>query len=223
MFRVLIIEDDEIIAKAIEKQARAWGYEVLRIEDFKEVLPIFVQFKPHLVLLDISLPFYNGYHWCTEIRKVSKVPIMFISSSADNMNIVMAMNMGGDDFIAKPFDLNVLISKIQALLRRSYDFAGQSALLEHVGVILDKDNLSITYESRTVELTKNEGKIMIVLMEQAGKCVSRAAIIKRLWESDHYIDDNTLTVNVTRLRKKLEEIGIVNFIVTQKGVGYRIR
>lgn len=223
MFRVLIIEDDEIIAKAIEKQARAWGYEVLRIEDFKEVLPIFVQFKPHLVLLDISLPFYNGYHWCTEIRKVSKVPIMFISSSADNMNIVMAMNMGGDDFIAKPFDLNVLISKIQALLRRSYDFAGQGALLEHVGVILDKDNLSITYESRTVELTKNEGKIMIVLMEQAGKCVSRDAIIRCLWESDHYIDDNTLTVNVTRLRKKLEEIGIVNFIVTQKGVGYRIR
>ena len=223
MFRVLIIEDDEIIAKAIEKQARAWGYEVLRIEDFKEVIPIFVQFKPHLVLLDISLPFYNGYHWCTEIRKVSKVPIMFISSSADNMNIVMAMNMGGDDFIAKPFDLNVLISKIQALLRRSYDFAGQSALLEHVGVILDKDNLSITYESRTVGLNKNEGKIMIVLMEQAGKCVSRDAIIKRLWESDHYIDDNTLTVNVTRLRKKLEEIGIVNFIVTQKGVGYRIR
>lgn len=223
MFRVLIIEDDEIIAKAIEKQARAWGYEVLRIEDFKEVLPIFVQFKPHLVLLDISLPFYNGYHWCTEIRKVSKVPIMFISSSADNMNIVMAMNMGGDDFIAKPFDLNVLISKIQALLRRSYDFAGQGALLEHVGVILDKDNLSITYESRTVGLTKNEGKIMIVLMEQAGKCVSRDAIIRCLWESDHYIDDNTLTVNVTRLRKKLEEIGIVNFIVTQKGVGYRIR
>ena len=223
MFRVLIIEDDEIIAKAIEKQARAWGYEVLRIEDFKEVIPIFVQFKPHLVLLDISLPFYNGYHWCTEIRKVSKVPIMFISSSADNMNIVMAMNMGGDDFITKPFDLNVLISKIQALLRRSYDFAGQNALLEHVGVILDKDNLSITYESRTVELTKNEGKIMIVLMEQAGKCVSRDAIIRRLWESDHYIDDNTLTVNVTRLRKKLEEIGIVNFIVTQKGVGYRIR
>lgn len=219
MFRVLIIEDDEIIAKAIEKQARAWGYEVLRIEDFKEVLPIFVQFKPHLVLLDISLPFYNGYHWCTEIRKVSKVPIMFISSSADNMNIVMAMNMGGDDFIAKPFDLNVLISKIQALLRRSYDFAGQGALLEHVGVILDKDNLSITYESRTVELTKNEGKIMIVLMEQAGKCVSRDAIIRCLWESDHYIDDNTLTVNVTRLRKKLEEIGIVNFIVTQKAWG----
>lgn len=223
MFRVLIIEDDEIIAKAIEKQARAWGYEVLRIEDFKEVIPIFVQFKPHLVLLDISLPFYNGYHWCTEIRKVSKVPIMFISSSADNMNIVMAMNMGGDDFITKPFDLNVLISKIQALLRRSYDFAGQGALLEHVGVILDKDNLSITYESRTVELTKNEGKIMIVLMEQAGKCVSRDDIIKRLWESDNYIDDNTLTVNVTRLRKKLEEIGIANFIVTQKGVGYRIR
>ena len=148
---------------------------------------------------------------------------MFISSLADNMNIVMAMNMGGDDFIAKPFDLNVLISKIQALLRRSYDFAGQSALLEHVGVILDKDNLSITYESRTVELNKNEGKIMIVRMEQAGKCVSRDAIIKGLWESDHYIDDNTLTVNVTRLRKKLEEIGIVNFIVTQKGVGYRIR
>jgi len=223
MYKVLIVEDDEIISKTIMKHAEGWGYEVLCSENFKDVLSDFVRFAPHLVLLDISLPFYNGYHWCIEIRKISKVPIMFISSASDNLNIVMAMNMGADDFISKPFDLTVLISKIHALMRRSYDFAGQSNLLEHNGVILDKDSFSVTFGGKTVELTKNEGKIMIVLMEHVGKSVSRDVIIKRLWETDSYIEDNTLTVNVTRLRKKLQNLGISDFISSQKGMGYIIK
>ena len=182
----------------------------------------FIAFEPHLVLMDILLPFYNGFHWCTQIRAISKVPIIFLSSASDNMNIVMAMNMGGDDFVEKPFDLNVLTAKIQALLRRTYSFQGQLNVLEYHGVILNLNDASVMFQEQKLDLTKNDFKILQILMENAGKIVKRERIMERLWESDEFIDDNTLTVNVTRLRKKLEGIGVKDFIVTKKGIGYFI-
>ncbi len=220
MYKLLIIEDDAVIAKAIQQHMMSWGYEAVCVENFQEVLQTFIAQNPQLVLLDISLPFYNGYHWCDEIRKLSKVPIIFISSASDNMNIVMAVNMGGDDFVAKPFDLNVLQAKIQALLRRTYDFAGDSTLLEHNGMIFDTSKGVVTYDNNRTELTKNEMGILRCLLEQKGRIVTRDKLMEKLWESDSFIDDNTLTVNVARLRKKLEEIGVKDIIKTKKGIGY---
>ena len=222
MHKILIIEDDEIISKSIEKEISNWGFTAKRITDFQDIIPQFVEFDPQLVLLDITLPFFNGYHWCTEIRKLSKVPIVFISSASDNMNIVMAMNMGGDDFIAKPFDLHVLIAKIQAILRRTYYFSTQSNLLEHNGAILNINDNSISYKGEKAELTKNEYKILQTLLENKGKTVSRDNLMIKLWETDNYVEENTLNVNITRLRRKLEAIGLKNFITTKKGLGYII-
>ena len=222
MYKILIVEDDLIIAKTVKNHIRSWGFEAECVTDFKDVLATFVSYSPQLVLLDITLPFFNGYHWCSEIRKVSKVPIIFISSASDSMNIVMAMNMGGDDFIAKPFDLNVLTAKVQALLRRTYDFTGQTNLLEHKGSILNISDATLNYHDRKIELSKNENKILQILFENKGKAVSRDTIMTRLWETDSYIDDNTLTVNVTRLRKKLQEVGLSDFIKTRKGIGYLV-
>jgi two-component system response regulator protein BraR/BceR len=222
MYKLLVVEDDEVIAKAIKKHMEGWGYEVTCAEDFRDVLQIFVDEKPQLVLMDVSLPFYNGFHWCDAIRKISKVPVVFISSASDNMNIVMAVNMGGDDFVAKPFDLNVLQAKVQAMLRRTYDFAGESHLIEHKGMIFDSSRGIVTYEGVQVELTKNEMGILKMLLEQKGNIVARDKLMERLWESDSFIDDNTLTVNVARLRKKLEVAGIENMIKTRKGIGYEL-
>lgn len=220
MYKLLIVEDDAVIAKLIQQHMESWGYESVCVENFQDVLQIFIAQNPQLVLMDISLPFYNGYHWCDEIRKISKVPIIFISSASDNMNIVMAINMGGDDFVAKPFDLGVLQAKVQALLRRTYDFAGDSKLLEHNGMIFDMGKGLVTYADERVELTKNEMGILETLLEQKGRIVTRDKLMERLWESDSFIDDNTLTVNVARLRKKLGEIGIQDMIKTRKGIGY---
>ena len=222
MYRILIVEDDAVIASSMKKGLEVWGYEVECVSDFKNVLSDFARIDPQLVLLDISLPFYNGYHWCGEIRKFSKVPIMFISSASDNMNIVMAMNMGGDDFIAKPFDLNVLTAKVQALLRRTYDFAGTSSLLEHRGAILNVSDGTFTYDGEKVELSRNELKILQVLMENSGKVVSRDTLMVKLWETDSFVDENTLSVNVNRLRRKLESLGLTDFITTRKGLGYLV-
>lgn len=222
MYKILIIEDDLTIAKTLKNHIKTWGYEAEYIKDFKNVLNEYAAYQPQLVLLDISLPFYNGFHWCSEIRKISKVPIIFISSASDNMNIVMAISQGGDDFIAKPFDLNVLTVKIQALLRRTYDFAGQTNLMEHNGAILNLSDTTLSYQGEKIELTKNEFKILQFLLENKGKAVSRETIMTRLWETDSFVDDNTLTVNVTRLRKKLEDAGLLNYIRTKKGIGYMI-
>lgn len=222
MYKILIVEDDLIIAKTVKNHIMSWGFEAECVTDFKDVLAAFVSYSPQLVLLDITLPFFNGYHWCSEIRRVSKVPIIFISSASDSMNIVMAMNMGGDDFIAKPFDLNVLTAKVQALLRRTYDFTGQTNLLEHKGSILNISDATLNYHDRKIELSKNENKILQILFENKGKVVSRDTIMTRLWETDSYIDDNTLTVNITRLRKKLQESGLSDFITTKKGIGYMV-
>ena len=222
MYRILIVEDDNGIAEAIQVQAEMWGLQAQCVRNFRNVMEDFSAFDPHLVLLDITLPFYNGYHWCNEIRKVSKVPIIFISSASDNMNIVMAMNMGGDDFIAKPFDQSVLIAKIQALLRRSYDFGTAAPALEHRGALLNTGDNTLSYDGGRIELTKNEYRILLALMESQGKVVSREKLMERLWESDSFVDENTLTVNVNRLRKKLDAAGLPNFIITKFGVGYLI-
>lgn len=222
MYKILIVEDDAIIANSIKNHIETWGFTAKCVDDFQNVLEDFVSFEPHLVLLDILLPFFNGHYCCNEIRRVSKVPIVFLSSVSDNMNIVMAMNMGGDDFITKPFDLDVLTAKIQAILRRTYDFSGQSHLIQHKGAILNTNDASLTYNSEKVDLTKNEYKILQILMENKGKVVSRDSIMTKLWETDDFIDENTLTVNVTRLRRKLEKSGLCDFIKTKKGIGYMV-
>ncbi len=222
MYRIFIVEDDEIISEVLKKNLSSWGYDVSCAEDFSNIIQEFVRRDPQLVLLDLKLPFYNGFHWCTQIRQISSVPILFLSSANDNMNIVMAMNMGGDDFVEKPFDLNVLTAKIQALLRRAYSCTGQLNVLEYRDVILNLNDAAVTFHGERMELTKNDFKILQILMENAGKIVKRDRIMERLWESDEFIDDNTLTVNMTRLRKKLESIGICDFIATKKGIGYVI-
>ena len=222
MYRIFIVEDDETIAKTVKKHLESWDYEVETARDFSNVMAEFVKFDPQLVLMDIKLPYYNGYHWCAEIRKQSKVPVVFLSSQTDNMNIVMAVNMGGDDFIAKPFDLNVLTVKVQAMLRRAYDFAGSSNVLEHDGVILNLTEGTVTYRKNKTELTKNELRILQSLMENSESIVTRDMLMTKIWESDDYIDENTLSVNVNRLRKKLAEMGLEDYIVTKKGMGYRI-
>ena len=221
-YRIFIVEDDETIANLLKKHLSSWGYEVFLAEDFSNVLQEFAGKDPQLVLLDLKLPFYNGFHWCEEIRKVSQVPVIFISSAADNMNIVMAVNMGADDFIPKPFDLEVLTVKIQAMLRRSYDFAGTGSMLEHKGAILNLNETTLTYQEQKIELTKNEFRILEILMENKEKVVSRETLMTKLWESDNYVDENTLSVNVNRLRKKLEALGLEEFILTKKGIGYRL-
>lgn len=222
MYKIYIVEDDEIIARTIKKHLEGWDYEVRCTENFSEIMKEFTGFEPHLVLMDVKLPFYNGYYWCSEIRKVSKVPVIFVSSAADNMNIVMAVNMGGDDFIAKPFDMDVLTVKIQAMIRRSYDFIGQSSVLEHKGAMLNLTETTLVYQKEKIELTRNELKILQVLMENKDKVVSRDVIMTKLWEDDSYVDENTLSVNINRLRRKLEAIGLEEFIVTKKGIGYRV-
>lgn len=222
MHKILIIEDDITIAETLAGHLRQWGFDALYITDFRNIMESFIQFGPQLVLLDISLPFFNGYHWCSQIRQNSRTPIIFISSAGDNMNIIMAMNMGADDFIAKPFELSVITAKIQALIRRTYDFQGQVHLLQHKKAILNLNDTTLTYEGSKIELTKNDFRILQILMENAGKVISRDQVMNRLWENDSFIDDNTLTVNMTRLRKKLEEAGLSGFIVTKKGLGYMV-
>ena len=197
-----------------------WGFEARCASDFRNIMGEFAEYEPHMVLLDISLPFFNGYHWCEEIRRVSKVPVIFLSSAADNMNIIMAMSMGGDDFIAKPFDMNVLVAKVQAVLRRTYDFGGQTQVIEHRGALLNMSDASLVYNGEPVELTRNDYKILLTLMENRGSIVSRETLMEKLWETDCFVDENTLTVNIARLRKKLDSAGLTGFITTKKGIGY---
>ena len=222
MHRIFIVEDDAVIADVVERHLSGWGYQVRQCRDFEHVLEEFAAFDPQLVILDISLPFFNGYHWCRSIRQLSKVPILFLSSASDNMNIVMAVQMGGDDFVAKPFDLSVLTAKVQALLRRTYDFGPAAPLLECGGAVLNLSDASLTVGQARVELTKNEFRILRLLMEHRGKIVSREAIMTCLWASDSFVDDNTLAVNINRLRKKLAAAGLGDFIRTRKGAGYQV-
>ena len=222
MYKVLIVEDDPTIASILKNKLCKWGYEAETISDFNNVMDEFIKYDPQLVILDITLPFYNGFHWCMEIRKISKVPIIFASSASDNMNLIMAINMGADDFIPKPFDLNVVVAKIQALLRRAYSFQGQVNILESNGAVLNLGEITLTYNNEKLDLSKNEFKILQILLENKSKVVPRDDIMRQLWESESFIDDNTLTVNVTRLRKRLEDIGLKDFLKTKKGIGYMI-
>lgn len=222
MYKVFIAEDDDGIANAIIRRLSEWKFEVCRAENYRDVMSEFSEYEPHIVLLDISLPFFNGFYWCGEIRKISKCPIMFISSMSDNMNIVTAMTMGADDFIAKPFDLGVLVAKIQALLRRSYDFAADIGTIEVRGAVLNTGDATLTFNGRKIDLTKNEYRILETLFESRGKVVSRETLMNKLWETDSYVDENTLSVNIMRLRKKLEQAGLSDFIGTKVGRGYII-
>lgn len=220
MYKLFLVEDDDGIAEAVKKLGMSWGLEVEVCRDFANVTARFAEFSPHIVLLDIGLPFFDGFHWCREIRALSKVPIIFISSAGDNMNIVMAVNMGADDFVTKPFDRRVLMAKVQALLRRTYDFSEGTALIEHGGAVLNKDDGSLSFKGQKIPLSKNEYRILLCLMENRRKTVSREKLMEQLWETDQFVDENTLTVNVNRLRKKLSAAGLSEFITTKFGQGY---
>ena len=221
-YRVLIVEDDRGIAEAVKAHMERWGMRAEAVTDFRAVMADFDRVQPHLVLLDVALPFMSGYHWCAEIRKVSSAPVIFISSAADNMNVIMAMNMGADDFIAKPFDPDVLIAKAQALLRRAYDYAAAAPVLEHREAVLNTGDNSLVYRGRKIDLTKNEYRILLTLMQNRGRVVSREKLMDALWQTDAFVDENTLTVNVGRLRKKLDAAGLTDFIATKFGVGYSV-
>ena len=219
--RILIVEDDMTIASQMKIALENWGYEVKLTEDFNDPLAEFNIYNPHLVLMDITLPFNNGFFRCSKIREVSNVPVIFVSSASDNLNMITAINMGGDDFITKPFDFNVMLAKIKAVLRRTYDFAGGSSqYLEHRGAIYNPADSTLTYNGEKIELSRNEYRILLTLMENKGKVVSREKLMEALWETDCFVDENTLTVNVGRLRKTLESVGLNDLIKTKFGVGY---
>ncbi|HFI0612437.1 TPA: response regulator transcription factor [Streptococcus suis] len=220
MQKILVIEDDKTISQLVAKNLINWGYQVQEVQDFQMVLEQMEEFQPHLILLDIGLPFFNGYYWCQEIRKTSRVPIMFLSSHDQPMDIVMAINMGADDYVTKPFEMTVLLAKIQGLLRRTYDFVGEQSLLWFEEVSLDLKTMQVSYKQDVEELTRNEFQILRVLFEHGKEVVSREELMRELWNSDIYVDDNTLSVNIARLRKKLAELGLPDLIMTKKGVGY---
>lgn len=223
MYRIFLVEDDEVICSLVKKHLESWGYKVHTAENFVDITGEFVRIEPQLVLLDLKLPYYNGFHWCEEIRRVSQIPVIFLSSAADDMNMVMAMSRGADDFIAKPFNLEVLSAKVQAILRRAYSFGNSSNLLERGGAVLNLGSGNLSFQGQSIDLTKNELKILNLLFSQAGNVVSREAIMQMLWENDEFVDDNTLTVNINRLRRKLEEIGLGKMILTKKGMGYMVQ
>ncbi|HEL1642612.1 response regulator transcription factor [Streptococcus suis] len=220
MQKILVIEDDKTISQLVAKNLINWGYQVQEVQDFQMVLEQMEEFQPHLILLDIGLPFFNGYYWCQEIRKTSRVPIMFLSSHDQPMDIVMAINMGADDYVTKPFEMTVLLAKIQGLLRRTYDFVGEQSLLWFEEVSLDLKTMQVSYGQDVEELTRNEFQILRVLFEHGKEVVSREELMRELWNSDIFVDDNTLSVNIARLRKKLAELNLPDVIATKKGVGY---
>ena len=222
MYRIFLVEDDPVIAQTVQQHLMSWGWQVQAATDFSNVMADFSAFDPQLVLLDIGLPAYNGYHWCGEIRKVSRVPVIFLSSASDNMNIVLAMHMGGDDFISKPFDLNVLTAKVQALLRRTYEFSREQSELPLGGGILRLNEGVFVKGEQRLELTRNEFRILEMLLENRGRTVTRDQLMERLWSTDSFVDENTLSVNVNRLRKKLEAVDLPDAIRTRKGEGYII-
>lgn len=220
-WKIFLVEDDKVIAEEIERHLKFWNYEIKIAEDFQNIFDDFKSFHPDLVLMDVTLPFYNGYHWCKIIRKNSKVPILFISAADENLNLIMAMDLGADDYLTKPFELELLQIKIRALLRRAYEYI-ETRNIFYKDISLDCDKMIISRENKEIELTKNEFKILEILLEKPGKVVNRDEIIDKIWQSDSYIDDNTLTVNIMRLRKKLEDINIFDLIKTKKGVGYYV-
>ena len=223
MYKILIIEDDKKIAEIISENISKWGYDGRIVRDFSKILEEFSNYDPHLLLMDINLPLFDGFYWCNKIRQVSKIPIIFVSSRDSNMDIIMAVNMGGDDYITKPFSIDILMAKINALFRRVYSYQNSKlSLIEHNGIFLNLNDFTITFKEKRIELTKNETKIMQILVENAGSIVTRYDIAKSLWDSEDFVDDNTLTVNINRARRKLEDIGLRNYIQTRKNEGYII-
>jgi DNA-binding response OmpR family regulator len=221
MHKILIVEDDTVIATEVKRSLARWGFEAYTADDFSDIISTFNRLQPHLVIMDISLPFYNGYYWCSQLRRQSKVPVIFLSSRSDNMDIVMAVNMGGDDYIAKPVSMEVLVAKIQAMLRRAYDYETVNPLSLR-GAVLDTGGLCLVHNDTKTELTRNEARILQTLLVKKGEVVSREELMLALWDSDEFVDDNTLTVNVNRLRKTLEDAGLSDCIITHKGRGYAV-
>ncbi|WP_102273881.1 response regulator transcription factor [Cytobacillus massiliigabonensis] len=223
MYRIMIIEDDEKIRRIVADTLKKWQYDVVEVTQFDQVLTAFEHNNPHLVLIDINLPVFDGYYWCQQIRSISKVPIIFLSSRNQNMDIIMAINMGGDDFIQKPFDLDILIAKISALIRRKYTYEGDKNIsFQHRGLKLHVTNSTIEYNGQTIELSRNEFILLQLMMRNLGKIVSREDLMQSLWNEEQFVDDNTLTVNVNRMRKKIAALGLEGYIVTRKGMGYLI-
>ncbi|MBC8061576.1 MAG: response regulator transcription factor [Clostridiaceae bacterium] len=223
MVKIMIVEDDLKMREIILENIVKWGFQGTYVQDFNNVFDDFAKYEPHLVLMDINLTTYDGFYWCSKIREVSKVPIIFISSRNTNMDIIMAVNMGGDDFIQKPFSLDVLMAKINALLRRTYNYTNDFlSIIEHKGAVLNLKDSTVLFKDKKLELTKNEFKILYTLMKDKGNIVSRDMIMRALWEDESFVDDNTLTVNINRLRKKLEDLGLIDYIQTKKGQGYVI-
>lgn len=221
---VFIVEDDKTIAQVISDKLSTWGLECVCVTDFKNVSEQCLVLAPQLVLMDISLPYFNGFHWCQEIRKESNVPLMFISSAADQMNQIMAMNMGADDFIVKPFELDFLVAKVQALLRRSYEYLPENSESVHSfkTITFEEQSGLLKNETTSVELTPTETKIFRVLAKKSGELVPKSQIVEALWQDDSFIDNNTLAVNLTRIRKKLAQLGEPDLIKTVKGKGYQL-
>ena len=222
MKEILLVEDDLDLARELSLALNKWGFTVYRIERFDNILKEFLEKKPMLVIMDVNLPYFDGFYWCEKIRDISKVPIIFLSSRDSNMDVIMGINNGGDDYITKPFSVEVLISKINALLRRSYDYVSSDSLLYYDDIILDTEKCILKREDKSIELTKNELKILSLLIKNKDKVVSRDKIMMSLWDDDEFVNDNTLTVNITRLRNKLKYIGIEDFIKTKKGLGYMV-
>ena len=223
MYKIFLVEDDFSLADAVRKLLESNGSEVTAVKDFRNVTAEFTEAKPHLVLMDIKLPFKDGYFWTSEIRKISSVPIVFLSSASDNMNIIMAINMGADDFIPKPVDAMVLNAKVNAILRRTYEITSNSQTVDFYGATLHLSDYTVTYSGKRTELTKNEFRILQILLDNRGKIVSRDTLMTHLWQNDIYVEENTLTVNMSRLRRKLEDSGLEGVIVTKPGAGYIIK
>lgn len=225
MQKVLIIEDDEKIAKYLYKAVHKYGYEAHMVTDFLDVISYFLTIQPHLVLLDINLPNYDGFYWCRQIRKVSTCPVIFISARMGEMDQVMALENGGDDFITKPFSPEIVMAKIRSQLRRAYgEYASlqQERVVEQAGLQLYVERLELHFQNKTIAITKKETDIMETLMERYPRVASREDLLEKLWDDQSFVDENTLNVNITRVRKKLLEIGIINAVETVRGVGYRL-
>lgn len=223
MYKILIIEDDSAFCINMIKNLSRWNFETYKIDDFENVLVEYLNIKPHLILMDVNLPYFDGFFWCKQIRDIAKTPIIFLSSRDSSMDIIMAVNQGADDYITKPFKFELLVAKIQALLRRTYDYQNDAReTIEYKGVILDINSGTLSHEDKKVELTKNEQKIIRLLMKNKTKVISRQKLMKELWDDDYFVNENTLTVNINRIRNKIDNIGIEHFITTKKGDGYII-
>lgn len=223
MKSVLLIEDDIALSKEIKLVLEKWGYEVNLINDFQNIMKEFINTNPHLVIMDVNLPFFDGFYWCSKIREVSKTPIIYLSSRDSNMDVIMGINNGGDDYVSKPFSEDLLITKIRAVLRRTYDYSKDNSYLIYCDdLILDVEKGEINYKNNKLDLTKNEIRILALLMKSKGKVVSREKLMMSLWEDDEFVNDNALTVNINRIRNRLKEIGLKDFIKTKKGIGYII-